>query len=82
MPGWLAILLVVYGTLNLSMIVLEFLLFIEEDTLIYFLPNQMHKHSEMNYVGCWISSIVMLILFPVIYIPQLIYYLFHLGRKK
>lgn len=50
-------------------------------TPFFFTPNKLYSLTKMNIIGCYITSIVFILLFPIYCIPSIIYLLFHIGRK-
>ena len=42
------------------------------------LPQELHYNTDMNWVGCIVVSILLLLLLPLIWIYRLFYMLFHL----
>ncbi len=50
----------------------------EEGEMFELLPNDFHYNTDMNWVGCIITSIVLFILLPLPWLGRLIYELFHI----
>lgn len=52
---------------------------------LFFTPNYIYENTEMNIIGCYITSIFLVCLMPLYCLPvsiiYLIYWLFHIGRK-
>lgn len=52
---------------------------------LFFTPNHIYENTEMNIIGCYITSIFLMCLMPLYCLPAsiiyLIYWLFHIGRK-
>lgn len=46
------------------------------------LPYRMHKASKMNWFGCWVCSLLIIIPLPIPYILQVAWWLFHIKREK
>lgn len=46
--------------------------------LTFFLPNELHDITEMNWFGCTCISLLALVLDPIISIFAIIYLLFHI----
>lgn len=51
----------------------------------FFTPNYIYHNTKMNIIGCYISSLVIILLLPIYCVPASIifflYFLFHIGRK-
>lgn len=59
-----------------------FVMDINANFLSFFIPTEMYKCTEMNFIGCVLTSMFCIILFPLVGIPCVIYSLFHVGRRK
>ena len=73
------ILLIVYILLSVAVstaLILYDYLYDGEATEI--LPQELHYNTDMNWVGCIVVSILLLLLLPLIWIYRLFYMLFHL----
>ena len=46
------------------------------------LPSDLKKKSEMNWFGCIVCSLILFIIFPILYLGELIYILFHFKIKE
>ena len=72
---WWIYFLIGYGALQ----VVYFLSAITGDEEMFeLLPNDLHDNTEMNWVGCIITSIVLFIILPLPWLGRLIYTLFHI----
>ena len=54
----------------------------DDYTMFEMLPCDLHNHTNMNWVGCWCTSVVLFILIPSMYLARLIYFLFHIGNNS
>lgn len=52
----------------------------------FFTPAYLFDCTKMNWVGCFVTSLVIILLFPIYCIPAtlffVVYWLFHIGRKE
>ena len=48
----------------------------------FFMPNHLYNLTKMNIVGCYISSIILFFIIPIYYIFYILFWSFHVGRKK
>lgn len=48
------------------------------DDVLFPMPEDLENCTYMNKFGCWLSFIVLFLLFPIVYICKTIYYLCHI----
>lgn len=76
-----------YIILNIVIVITEISnIFLEPcNEYLFFTPNYIYENTEMNIIGCYITSIFLVCLMPLYCLPAsiiyLIYWLFHIGRK-
>ena len=51
---------------------------IYDNKIFNLLPTDLHRVTDMNWVGCSIVSLLLFVIFPILYIAKLIYVLFHI----
>lgn len=80
-------LIMLYIMFNVTIVITEISdIFLEPcNDYFFFTPNYIYENTEMNIVGCYITSIFLMCLMPLYCLPAsiiyLIYWLFHIGRK-
>ena len=75
-------LIVIIAIFFLSSLVVYMSIFAKGDlSLNFFYPSKLYKNSEMNKIGCWVCSIILIVLCSMYTIPYFIWWLFHVGRK-
>lgn len=75
-PGAIVSLIVVGLILNVMLTL--FVLVATDGGIINLLPADLHRVTDMNWVGCTIVSLLAFVVFPILYIGKLIYFLFHI----
>ena len=50
--------------------------------LFQILPQDLHKNTKMNWVGCILVSIVLFVVLTPTWIGRFLYWAFHVGRKE
>lgn len=79
MPQCLQILLALYGFIVIITSVIELInMCVEPDNYTLATPISLHDYTEMNWIGCVLTWLMFALISPIMFIPKLCYFLFHL----
>lgn len=73
--------IIIYVVLSVAVsITLALYDYFEDGVTTEILPQELYYNTDMNWVGCIIVSILLLVLIPLVWLYRLFYMLFHIGR--
>lgn len=79
MPQWLAVILILYGFVVIITSVIEIInMCVDMDNYTLATPISLHDCTEMNWIGCILTWLIFALISPIMFIPKLCYFLFHL----
>lgn len=80
MSNGVLIAIIVYAVLSVAVsITLALYDYFEDGVTTEILPQELYYNTGMNWVGCIIVSILLLVLIPLVWLYRLFYMLFHIG---
>lgn len=79
MPMWLQVLLGLYGLVVIINSLIELInMCVEPDNYTLATPISLHDCTDMNWPGCVLTWLIFALISPIMFIPKLCYFLFHL----
>lgn len=75
---WWIIFIILIALLNLFYVIG---VFVFDEDAIELLPWDLHKNTNMNWLGSIVTSLLLLAILPLAWLVKFIYWLFHVGRE-